>query len=100
MKTCSVQEERLQPKPTRRRQKWQHDKQRSTVFQRLLPAKRYTTRMYHVDQSHSLRNTSMMNKVKKRTKEETHEQALPGQGGQRVPPAKVKQGTRDPRAQD
>ena len=60
--------------------------------------------MYHVDQSHSLRNTSMMNKVKKRTsnpiKEETPGQALPGQGGQKVPQAKAKQDARDSRAQD
>ena len=100
MKTCSVQKERLQPKPTGRRQKWQHDKQKSKVFQRLLPARRYITRMYHVDQSHSLRNTSMMNRVKKKTREETHGQALPGQGGQKAQQAKVKQDARDSRVQD
>jgi len=109
MKTCLLLKERLQPKPhkrrTGRRQKWQHDKQKSRVFQRLLPAKRYITRMYHVDQSHSLRNTSMMNRVKKRTKAKVilikaPGQALPGQGGQKVPQAKVKQDARDSRAQD
>ena len=45
-----------------------------------------------------------MNKVKKRTsnpiKEETPGQALPGQGGQKVPQAKAKQDARDSRAQD